>query len=209
MSRKQGMNKPNIIFQFKVTLKDIHPSIWRRIQVPSKYSFWDLHVAIQNSMGWLDCHLHAFRLKKTHGRNIVEIGIPTDDFDDIKILQGWNEYIADYFSEPGEIAEYEYDYGDCWCHEVLFEGILLKEKNIKYPLCMAGERACPPEDCGGIGGYENLLQILHDPEHEEYESMVGWLSGWYGKYDPEKFDKENVKFENPKTRWKKAFSEST
>jgi len=203
------MNKPNIIFQFKVTLKDIHPSIWRRIQVPSKYSFWDLHVAIQDSMGWLDYHLHAFRLKRTHGRNIVEIGIPTDDFDDIKILQGWNEYIADYFSEPGEIAEYEYDYGDSWCHEVLFEGILLKEKNIKYPLCMAGERACPPEDCGGIGGYGNLLQILHDPEHEEYESMVEWLSGWYGKYDSEKFDKESVKFENPKTRWKKAFSEST
>jgi len=159
-------------------------------------------------MGWLDYHLHAFRLKKMHARKIVEIGIPTDDFDDIKILQGWNEYIADYFSEPGEIAEYEYDYGDCWCHEVLFEGILLKEKKIKYPLCLAGERACPPEDCGGIGGYENLLQILHNPEHEEYESMVEWLSGWYGKYDSEKFDKESVKFENPKIRWKKAFPES-
>ena len=159
-------------------------------------------------MGWLDYHLHAFRLKKTHGRNIVEIGIPTDDFDDIKILQGWNEYIADYFSEPGKIAEYEYDYGDNWCHEVLFEGILLKEKNIKYPLCLAGERACPPEDCGGIGGYENLLQILHDPKHEDYESMVEWLNEWYGKYDSEKFDKEKVKFESPKTRWEKAFSES-
>jgi len=99
------MNKQNIIFQFKVTLKDIRPLIWRRIQVPSKYSFWDFHVAIQDAMGWFDCHLHAFRLKRPRGRKTLEIGIPSDEFDDIKILPGWDEYIADYFFEPGKIAE--------------------------------------------------------------------------------------------------------
>lgn len=200
------MNKANIIFQFKVSLNEINPLIWRRIQVPSRYSFWDLHIAIQDSMGWFDCHLHAFRLRKLHGRKRLEIGIPLDDFDDIEILPGWDEYLADYFLAPGKTAEYEYDFGDCWEHEILFEGILLKEKNTKYPLCLAGERACPPEDCGGTCGYTELLQILKDPKHEEYARMVEWLSGWYGKYNPEKFDKEKIKFDNPKTRWKKAFS---
>ena len=200
------MNKPNIIFQFKITLKNINPTIWRRIQVPSKYSFWDLHVAIQDSMGWFDCHLHAFRLKRPHGRKMLEIGIPSDDFDDIKILPDWDENIANYFIEPGKTAEYEYDFGDSWHHEILFEGILLKEKNTKYPVCLAGKRACPPEDCGGVWGYENLLKILRDPKKEEYESMVEWLSGWYGKYDPERFDNKKIKFDNPKTRWNKAFS---
>ena len=198
------MKKPAIIFQFKITLKDINPSIWRRIQVPSKYSFWDLHVAIQDSMTWFDCHLHAFRMKRPHGRKILEIGIPSDDFDDIECLPGWDEYIADYFIKPGKTAEYEYDFGDSWHHEILFEGLLLKEKNIKYPVCLAGERACPPEDCGGVWGYEKLLAVLQNPKDEEYESMVEWLSGWYGKYDPEKFDKEKIKFDNPKTRWNKC-----
>ena len=181
------MNKPNIVFQFKITLKGISPIIWLKIQVPSKYSFWDLHVAIQDSMGWFDCHLHAFRLKRPHGQKMLEIGIPADDFDDIEILPGWDELVANYFIEPGKTAEYEYDFGDSWHHEILFEGILLKEKGLKYPVCIDGQRACPPEDCGGIWGYENLLEILRDPNHEKYESMMEWLSGWYGKYDPEAF----------------------
>ena len=197
------MNKPNLLYQFKITLKDIEPAIWRRIQVPSKYSFWDLHVAIQDAMGWFDCHLHTFRLKKPRGRKILEIGIPLDsDFDDIVILPGWDEDLADYFPEPGKIIEYEYDFGDGWQHEILFEGILLKEKNVKYPVCLAGERACPPEDCGSVPGYYRLLEILRNPQHEEYEDMIEWLSGWYGKYDPERFEAEMVKFDNPSTRLK-------
>lgn len=157
-------------------------------------------------MGWFDCHLHAFCLKRPHGKKIIEIGIPTDDFDDIEILPGWDEYIADYFWEPGRTAKYEYDFGDSWHHEILLEGILLKEKGTKYPICIDGQRACPPEDCGGIWGYENLLKVLRNPNHEEYESMTEWLSGWYGKYDPEAFDPKKVKFDNPKKRWMKAFS---
>jgi len=201
------MKWQNLVFQFKISLQEITPTIWRRIQVPAKYSFWDFHVAIQDSMGWYDCHLHAFRLKRPHGKKIIEIGIPIDDFDDIKVIQGWDEYISDYFSEPGRIATYEYDFGDSWGHDIVLEGILLKEKTIKYPCCIDGQRACPPEDCGGVWGYENLLKVIADPDNDEYESTIEWLSGWYGKYDPEAFDGKNIKFDNPKKRWKKAFAE--
>jgi len=197
----------NLIFQFKITLEEIQPTIWRRIQVPAKYSFWDLHVAIQDSMGWFDCHLHAFRHKRPHAKQIIEIGIPSDEYDDIKIFPSWDEYISDYFSEPGKSSSYLYDFGDSWYHKIVLEGILLKEKEIKYPRCIVGQRACPPEDCGGVPGYENLLMVIRDPNHAEYESMIEWLSGWYGKYDPESFDRKKIKFDNPKKRWKKAFLE--
>jgi hypothetical protein len=197
----------NLIFQFKITLEEIQPIIWRRIQVPAKYSFWDLHIAIQDSMGWFDCHLHAFRHKRTHAKKIIEIGIPSDEYDDIKIFPSWDEYISDYFSEPGKSSSYLYDFGDSWYHEIVLEGILLKEKEIKYPRCIDGQRACPPEDCGGVPGYENLLMVIRDPNHAEHESMIEWLSEWYGKYDPESFDRVKIKFDNPKKRWKKAFLE--
>ena len=192
------------VHQFKITLKDIEPVIWRRIQVPSKYSFWDLHVAIQDSMGWMDCHLHMFRMKRKHGHKITMIGIPMEEDDEM--LPGWDINIDMYLFEPGQKAEYEYDFGDCWEHEVLFEGILIKEKGRKYPVCLDGERACPPEDCGGTIGYSNLLEILEDPKHEDHDRMKEWLSGWYDGFDPEKFDKDSVKFDNPKTRWRRAFS---
>jgi hypothetical protein len=201
------MKWQNLVFQFKITLQDIDPPIWRRIQVPAKYSFWDLHVAIQDAMGWFDCHLHAFRFKKPHGKNVIEIGIPIDEAYDIDIIPGWDEYIADHCVEPGKTIEYEYDFGDGWHHEILFEGILLKEKGVRYPICLDGERACPPEDCGGVPGYQNLIEILRNPGDEEYENTMEWLSEWYGRYDPEAFDAKGIKFDNPKKRWKITFSE--
>ncbi len=194
------MRKQNI-FQFKITLKDIEPLIWRRIQVPSRYSFWDLHVAIQDSMGWFDCHLHAFRMKRRHAHKKSMIGIPMNADD--PVLPGWDIRIDMYFIEPGHTAEYEYDFGDCWQHDILFEGILVKEKGQGYPLCLDGSRACPPEDCGGTIGYSNLLETLKDPKHEDHNRMKEWLSGWYEGYDPDKFDKDKVEFDNPKTRLNK------
>jgi len=199
------MKWKNLIFQFKISLQDISPTIWRRIQAPAKYSFWDMHVAIQDSMGWFDCHLHAFRLKKRHGRKMIEIGIPMEDFDEGTVLEGWDENISDYFLEPGMTASYDYDFGDSWRHDIVFEGILLKEKDIKYPCCTDGQRACPSEDCGGPPGYDRLLKIIADPHNDEYESTTEWLSEWYGKYDPEVFDGKNIKFDDPKKRWRQAF----
>jgi hypothetical protein len=96
-----------------------------------------------------------------------------------------------------------YDFGDGWEHEIVFEGIEDQVQKKKYPLCLAGSRACPPEDCGGTWGYEELLETLRNPSHEEYESMLEWLGG---SYDPEAFDSTKVRFTSPKKRWKAAFA---
>jgi hypothetical protein len=193
------------IYQFKITIKDIAPLIWRRILVPETYNFWDLHVAIQDAMGWLDYHLHVFRIRPKHSHSVAEIGIPDlDGFDDEPaVLAGWETPISRYFNDVGVSAEYEYDFGDSWHHDVILEGILMKEKKQKYPACIAGERACPPEDCGGVSGYHDLLKIISDPDHDEHESMITWLGG---KYDPDEFSLSKVKFDNPKKRWRRAFT---
>lgn len=200
----------HLIYQFKVTLQEIEPSIWRRIQVPARYSFWDLHVALQDAMGWLDYHLHAFRVRRPHQRKMIEIGIPDDGEGDFDVLPGWTIPIRDTFTEPGQTAVYLYDFGDGWKHEVLLEGILLKEKGEKYPRCLAGERACPPEDCGSIPGYYRVVNIVSNPRHVEYRETIAWLKGHaknYHPYDPGAFDPGQVHFDNPKKRWRLAFSE--
>ena len=202
------MAKNHLVYQFKLSLYEIEPLIWRRIQVPSAYSFWDLHVAIQDAMGWFNYHLHAFRLRPKHKTKPIEVGIPVDDWEGDAVIPGWEMPIADFFVEPGQVAEYEYDFGDGWVHEVLLEGILLKTKGVKYPICLAGERACPPEDCGSIPGYYSIIAILQNPDHEEYEDTVTWLKGHaknYYPFDPEAFIPEKVRFDNPARRWKDAF----
>lgn len=205
------MKRNPLVLQFKITLLEILPPIWRRVQVPTGYTFWDLHVAIQDAMGWLDYHLHAFQFRGP-GRKSVEIGIPDEMYDgpgDLVVLPGWEIALTEYFKEPGDAAVYQYDFGDDWQHELLLEGILLKEKGEKYPRCVAGERACPPEDCGSVPGYYRLLEILNDPSNDEYEDMTDWLKGHaksYHPYNPDTFDRQSVKFDNPKTRWKQAFS---
>jgi pRiA4b ORF-3-like protein len=198
------MKKKNIVFQFRIALKEIAPPIWRRIQVISTATFWDLHVAIQDAMGWLDYHQHVFRIKKPRAKNLTVIGIPPDDDyeDQAKILSAWEEDIGDYFVEPGKTADYIYDFGDSWEHDILFEGILLKEKAVFYPLCISGARACPPEDCGGIFGYHDFLEIIHNPAHEEHETMMQWGGR---NFDSELFRAKDVTFDNPKKRLKKAF----
>jgi hypothetical protein len=193
------------IFQFRVTLEDIEPTIWRRIQVPESYSFWDLHVAIQDSMGWLDCHLHVFFKAEFLGERTEEIGIPGDEFEDDQTKPGWEVPIKDYFTEPGGKFTYEYDFGDSWRHAVLLEEIIPVETGVMYPRCLAGERACPPEDCGGVGGYYELLKIIGDPKHKEHKEMISWLKGHvikYHPYQPDVFDPRKVVFSNPKKRLK-------
>lgn len=192
------------LYRFKVTLKEIRPQIWRRIEVPAEYSFWDLHVAIQDSMGWYDCHLHEFKIANPVNGASDNIGIPDDDYldeEDIP-LTGWDTPIAMYFRNPGDKAAYYYDMGDYWVHQIVLEGIAIRAPGIKYPLCLAGKRACPPEDCGGVGGYRRLLRVLRNPSHKEHTRMLEWLGG---RYDPEIFYPERVHFDNPKERWKMAF----
>ena len=197
---------PKRIYQFKIEMEGITPVIWRRIQVPETYSFWDLHVAIQDAMGWLDYHLHIFRIRRKHSHTASEIGIPDDDYaveGDPEILPGWEVPISGYFHDVGVFADYEYDFGDGWRHKIVLEGILIREKGQKYPRCIDGARRCPPEDCGGVPGCFRVLEVLADSGDEEHESMLEWLGG---EYDPQDFMAGKVKFDNPAKRWKIAFS---
>lgn len=171
------------IYQFKITLKGIEPPIWRRIQTKD-CTLDKLHEHIQMVMGWTNSHLHQFEI------NGVRHGDPE------LIYEGWEDEEPPVDSRrltiskmvPGDgkrfSFDYEYDFGDGWEHEILFEGCLRAEKGVRYPLCLEGERACPPEDVGGIDGYEEYLEALADPKHEEHDSFMGWR----GPFDPEAFD---------------------
>jgi len=196
------MSRRSDVLQFRVELLGIEPPVWRRIQVPGSYTFWDLHVAIQDAMGWLDYHLHLFRVVGHE----ETIGIPDDEGDDpIKTEPGWTLKIRDFFTETEPLASYEYDFGDSWVHEVRFEGVQDPERGRRYPRCLSGARRCPPEDCGGTHGYEDFLRIMNDPTDPEHESMVEWAGG---PFDPEEFDPGSVRFDNPRARWRKAFQEA-
>ena len=201
------MTKPfKKVYQLKVTLKGIRPPIWRRIQVPGNYSFWDLHVAIQDAMGWFDLHLHSFEMINPKTGFKEEIGIPDDDFGafDHDVIPGWERRISSYFTTDNSKALYLYDFGDDWTHEIRLEKTLTPDKDIAYPRCIKGKRACPPEDCGGAWGYEEMLETLSDPEHEDYENTVEWIGEFF---DPEYFDLSEIEFEDPQDRWDMAFTE--
>ncbi len=194
------------VLQFQVTMTDISPPVWRRIEVPANYTFWDLHVAVQDAMGWLDYHLHMFRIPDPASGQIHEIGIPDEDgFEgDPVCLAGWEVPVGRYFQAVGARATYEYDFGDGWIHDIELGAIARRQSGTKYPRCIDGERTCPPEDCGGPGGYAELLETIADPNNEEYASTMEWLGG---RFDPEGFTPRAVRFENPTKRWKIAFTE--
>ena len=190
----------NEVYQFKISLNRSKPLIWRRILVPSSYSFWDLHVAIQDSMGWADYHLHIFEINNPITNKKIEIGIPSEDdeaFDRI-ILADHKEKILKYFNVDNNTARYEYDFGDSWIHTIKLEKIIPAGIDEKYPKCISGKMACPPEDCGGIYGYNRLLSVLKNPKHEEYEEMIEWLGG---EFNPERFEPNSVVFDDPKERF--------
>jgi hypothetical protein len=195
------------IYQFKITLIHTLPEIWRTIQVPESYNFWDLHVAIQDAMGWLDYHLHEFNIK--HGKELIRIGMPDEEFGDANILLGWETNIKTYFEKVGTIARYDYDFGDGWEHEVKLEAILLADSAINYPICLAGERACPPEDCGGIPGFEQMLETLESGKASEKREVNDWLKNHAKNYYPfvaTRFEPTTVIFDDPELRWANAFS---
>ena len=191
------------IYQFKITLKGIRPPIWRRIQVPGTYTFWDLHVAIQDAMGWLDYHLHQFDIPSPTTGLPVWIGIPNEEISAVvPILPDWQLRMADYFTESNPKADYWYDFGDDWQHTVSLEKILQRGPTVEYPTCVAGRRACPPEDCGGTWGYSEFLRKLSDPSDPEHRDMMDWIGG---SFDPAEFERADVHFDDPQERWGRAF----
>ena len=190
----------NQVYQFKITLKGIKPPVWRQIQVPETYTFWDLHVAIQDVMGWEDYHLHEFEMMNHFTGKKVRIGLPHEDYDwSRETLPGWKQKIAEYFSMKTRLAIYTYDFGDNWEHIIKLEKIIPREVNTEYPVCMAGERACPPEDCGGPWGYEEFLRIIRNPKHKEHKEMLEWIGG---EFNSEHFDPKKIKFDDPDKRKK-------
>ncbi len=197
---------PPLVHQFLIVLTGTAPLVWRRIQVPERYSFWDLHVAIQDAMGWLDYHLHEFRLLDAKEGQVVSIGIPTDDdTEDRPILPGWECPLSRFFERPdwhAPPATYAYDFGDDWQHVVAHEGMEPAEESARYPRCIAGARRCPPEDCGGVHGYVEFLQTVENPRHPEHQSTLEWAGG---EDDPDVFDPSAIVFDDPRRRWKKAF----
>ena len=192
--------------QFKVTLRDVDPPVWRQIQVPGSYTFWDLHVAIQDAMGWEDYHLHEFEIRDPATGKPAKIGMPDEDVPPMVegVLAGWEQKIADYFTRKKKSAVYKYDFGDGWHHSVVFEGAFPVDADVKYPVCLAGARACPPEDCGGPWRYTDFLEAIADPKRKEHEDLVEWIGS---SFDPEQFDAAAVRFDDPHKRWKHAFED--
>ena len=200
--------EPSGVHQFLIVLNGTDPLVWRRIQVPEAYSFWDLHVAIQDAMGWLDCHLHEFRLLDPSGM-LVSIGIPTgEESRDQPVLRGSDIRLSGFFERPGwhaPPAMYAHDFGDDWEHTLAHEGMLMAKASATYPRCLAGARRCPPEDCGGVHGYAEFLQAIADPKHPEHAEMRGWA----GPFDPDDFTPARVKFDDPRKRLTKAFGDAS
>lgn len=165
------------IYQIKITLEHIKPAIWRRVQVAADTRLGELHDIIQSVMGWEDSHLHEFIIGDRH-YGTPEPGYSGD-------LKNERNAVLEKVAKPGDKLTYEYDFGDGWRHTLKIEKILPAEKNQRYPVCLAGERACPPEDCGGFPGYMNMLEMLNDPGNEEYEEIKEWIGD---DFDPEAFD---------------------
>ena len=190
------------MFRFLILMHSIKPAIWRSIELAEDSTFWDLHMAIQDVMSWDNAHLHEFIISDPHMKHDLVIGIPIDDrFMDPEEQPdpAWMCELSSVFIDIGEKAIYRYDFGDGWECDVILEGMFLSPKKVKYPRCVAGERAAPPEDCGGVGGYYGLLEVLADPNDEEHKDILRWLKGTRprkGPYEPEVFEPDKVKFRN-------------
>lgn len=170
------------VYQLKVTLKGIRPPIWRRIQVRAGTTLPQLHDAIQVALGWSDSHLHLFIIGG------VEYGLPDPDFaDDMRSEQ--RVKLGRVITAEKDRFVYEYDFGDSWTHEVVLEKILPPDPGVRYPRCLTGKRACPPEDVGGIWGYAAFLDAIRDPAHDEHEEMLEWCGG---AFDAEAFSVDEV-----------------
>ncbi len=177
------MEAPKQIYQLKVTLEDIRPPIWRRIEVAGDTPLAKLHRILQTAFGWHNSHLHAFGVGET------TYGAPHPDFDDGGMKNERRFKLCDIAPDVKSKFRYEYDFGDGWLHLAQVEKIFDAAPDGVYPLCIKGKRACPPEDCGGPPGYDLFLEAIADPEHEEHNDLLEWVGG---AFDPEAFDQNAV-----------------
>jgi len=158
----------------------VKPPVWRRLLVPGTMTLGDLHAALQTAMGWNDCHLHAFEIGGEQFGNRRAVDDVADE----------NRRTLNGLLKAGVVRfVYTYDFGDDWEHAIAFEKRRPTVAAGPGPLCIAGERACPPEDCGGIWGYEELLTILADPDRPEYKERIAWLGA---AFNPDEFNLERI-----------------
>ncbi|MBS1792100.1 MAG: plasmid pRiA4b ORF-3 family protein [Acidobacteria bacterium] len=186
--RRAKRGKSQKVFELKITLCDTDPPIWRRVLVTNKATLGDLHWIIQLSMGWTNSHLHQF---------IID-GVYYSD-PEFELDEGLNEVRDERRTTLGKVIIgenvqfiYEYDFGDSWRHEIDVEGIRPLRNDETYPRCVAGERACPPEDCGGVWGYANFLTAVSDPSHPEREELLEWVRG---AFDPDHCDLNGINWQ--------------
>lgn len=179
-----GSENSGSIYQIKVTLAGIRPPIWRRLLVPRDVTLDRLHDIIQAAFGWLDYHLHQFIVGDTY------YGVQDPEYPDSMDLHDEQDVtLGEVAAGEGTRFRYEYDFGDGWIHEITVEKVVPREPGRAYPVCVKGRRSRPPEDVGGIWGYEMFLEAIQDPEHEEHESYLDWIGG---EFDPEEFDLAEV-----------------
>jgi hypothetical protein len=174
---------PDAVYQFEITLLESHPPIWRRIQVQD-CTLDKLHEHIQTAMGWTNSHLHHFRVgEQLYG----DPDLLHENFEDMEYRDSTTTKLSDILPKTNRRFrfQYEYDFGDSWNHEVLFEGVVQPEPKVKHPICLEGARACPPEDCGGIWGYTDFVQAIQDPDDERHDELLEWVGG---RFDPEAVD---------------------
>lgn len=170
------------IYQLKATLREAKPPIWRRVEAPSNTSFYLFHCIIQGAMGWTNSHLHQFIKDEEH------YGIPSDE-DFFDVTDERKVKLSDLLHKEKDSIYYEYDFGDGWEHKVELEKISEPEKGVTYPRLIKGKNACPPEDCGGVWGYMDLVKTLKNPKDPEHETMLEWMGlESADDFDPEAFD---------------------
>jgi len=174
------------IFQIRIDLARYRPKIWRRLLVRSDLPLYDFHLAIQIAMGWENSHLHQFIKDKKFYSEQLEEDWTWDDSHNVD-YEGMT--ISDLLEKEKDKIEYEYDFGDGWVHEIKLEKILPADNTMKSSVCTGGALACPPEDCGGIWGYAQMLEALKDPHHEQHDETLEWIGE---EFDPELFDLEVV-----------------
>jgi hypothetical protein len=215
MSRKSSSHKtqPAQVHELKITLQGSKPPIWRRIAVPSDMQLSDLHYVIQIVMGWTNSHLHQFVIRNAKSKPAADELrklFQNEQWDKIEECMRRERCISDTRFELENIEDerkvklselasevkskfiYEYDFGDGWDHDIEVVKIGPPAEGVKYPVCLAGKFACPPEDCGGIWGYYEKLEILKDPKHKDYRDIRGWMPH---SFNPERFNLEAINAE--------------
>ena len=170
------------VYRFKIVLQDSDPAIWRRMETKD-VALGQLHGLIQTAMGWTNSHLHQFEIA---GSRYTDPRFMMDDLDDFGAIDYSGLRVSDLVAQHGAKLRmgYEYDFGDGWQHEVVLEKVTESEPGIRFPRCLDGERACPPEDVGGVYGFADYVEAITNPSHSEHDDYLEW----HGPFDPTEFD---------------------